>query len=360
LQLVDKNILMVSPQPWNHIFVSKHHFATHLAEASNKVYFLNPPSDVNKCDITEYANLYTVHYRGFIAGLRFLPKLIQRATMRWKFHQLQKICKTKFDIVWSFDNSVFFDFSALPKSVYSISHIVDWNQDFEFTKASKTANLCLASSKFIEEKQKKYNLYSFNIGHGFNSIENTEKKVNLNGNNKINCGYAGNLDIQYIDWEIINSLVGNFPHIDFHFAGQWKSQANFNHLNNKPNFFYYGKIKAEELYSFYKKMDLLLLVYRYKEFPKQLANPHKMMEYLGAGRMIVSSWTEQYAKSPVEKLIKMVRSPEDFISAFDEVQSNVDFWNNEDIRDSRIQFAQLYTYENQINRIEKIIKNNSQ
>ena len=37
--LKDKSILIVSPEPWAHLFVSKHHYAVHLAQRGNKVFF---------------------------------------------------------------------------------------------------------------------------------------------------------------------------------------------------------------------------------------------------------------------------------------------------------------------------------
>jgi hypothetical protein len=359
LKLKNKNILLISPEPWNHIFVSKHHYATHLAARGNKVFFLNPPSNQEQVEKTEIENVFTVQYFGFIKGLRLFPKSFQKYFISQKFKQLQKLCKVKFDLVWSFDNSVFFDFSALPNEVYCISQIVDWNQNFQFSRASETADLCLASSNYILEKQKKYNLKSYKVGHGFNKIQNELSNIEVVGSNKVKCGYAGNLDIQYIDWNLVEKLLDNFPNVDFHFAGQWNSKNKFSNIFKKPNFYFYGRLEADSLPSFYKKMDLLALIYQYRKYPQQLANPHKMMEYLASGKMILATWTEEYFDLSSDNFIKMNKNTADFISTFKDVVHNLEYWNNDAMIKSRIDFANQNSYSKQIDKIEKYIKSHS-
>ena len=355
VKLQQKNILIISPEPWEHIFVSKHHYATHLASLANKVFFLNPPSKISECNRTDHENLYLVFYKGFLKGLRYLPSFIQKVIIRNKFYKIQKLCQTKFDIIWSFDNSVFFDFSALPNEVYCISHIVDWNQDFEFKKASKTANLCLATTSFILEKQLKYNSNSHNIGHGFNYVLDKKTKFELKGKNKIKCGYAGNLDIQYIDWNLIESLLMEFPFVDFHFVGQWNSKANFPKIYEKQNFHYYGKIHSNNLPAFYKSVNILILVYLHEKYPEQLANPHKMMEYLASGVMILATWTEEYKKLAADRLILMIKSREDFIERFKNVIKDLEKWNDHQKTKARVSSAEKSNYKRQIIRIEKLL-----
>ena len=53
--LKGKTILILSPQSWGKMFVSKHHYAIGLAKKGAVVYFLNPPDQENhqpKGDIT--------------------------------------------------------------------------------------------------------------------------------------------------------------------------------------------------------------------------------------------------------------------------------------------------------------------
>ena len=43
--LTNKTILIISPQAWGIMFLSKHHYAIELARRGNRVYFLNPPGE---------------------------------------------------------------------------------------------------------------------------------------------------------------------------------------------------------------------------------------------------------------------------------------------------------------------------
>ena len=43
--LTNKTILIISPQGWGDMFISKHHYAIELAKKGNTVYFLNPPGE---------------------------------------------------------------------------------------------------------------------------------------------------------------------------------------------------------------------------------------------------------------------------------------------------------------------------
>ncbi len=355
MKLEGKNILIISSESWDHLFVSKHHYAVHLTKRGNRVFFLNPPTKKNKCVESEYKNLMLVQYTGFIKGLRFFPYLFQKRIIKSKFQEIQKLCQTAFDVVWSFDNSVFFDFSALSKDVFCISHIVDLNQDFEFERSSSTADLCLASSQYILSKQKKYNNYSYFIGHGFNEEQSMRSSIELRGANRINAVYAGNLDIRYLDWDLIKQLIFDFPEVDFHFMGQWNAKNGFEDILRGPNFFYYGIIPANELNDIYMKADILLLLYNYMEFSEQLANPHKMMEYLGSGKMVVATWTDEYTDLHHKGIIKMAKNLKDFISNFKLVASETNLWNDLKSITPRVSYAQSNSYDAQITKVEDFI-----
>lgn len=41
----NKTILIISPEPWGKMMISKHHYALELAKLGNEVYFLNPPNN---------------------------------------------------------------------------------------------------------------------------------------------------------------------------------------------------------------------------------------------------------------------------------------------------------------------------
>lgn len=363
-KLQNKSILLISPEPWSHIFVSKHHYAIHLAKKGNKVYFLNPPSNTFRVEKTIFKDVYSVHYKGFIKGLRFFPALIQKWLVRQKFDRLERLCDSTFEVVWAFDNSVFYDFSSLPGTILKISHIVDLNQDFETQKAASTADICFGTTRFIIQRLTRYNKNAHFINHGYNNhYVDLSIKNNMPGENKIKAVMVGNLSMPYLDWEVLTICAQNHPKIDFVFYGPNASEyslvINHHHrfkkkLYDLPNAFFPGKIGANEIPAVLNAADVLLISYR-EEHHSDQANPHKMMEYLGVGKVVVATKTLEYETLTEDSLIAMSDRNEDYPEFFDRVVSDMEKWNSRELRDKRRAYAINNTYATQIKRIEKRI-----
>lgn len=359
-----KNILIISPEPWSHIFVSKHHYAVYLSRLGNTIFFLNPPSHQVNCVLTEFDNLYSVNYTGFTKGLRFLPSVLSRKLIRSKFEFLQILCSVKFDVVWSFDNSVFFDFASFPKEVLKISHIVDLNQDFQMESAAKTADICFGTSHLITNKLKQYNRNSFFINHGFNSSDIVEDHLQIPGNNNIKAVLIGNLLMPYLDWEILLMCVKKHPEVDFVFYGPnadkyLENNETYNKskrdLMKYTNTFFPGKVPASSISSILNNADLLLVSYQEMHHNDQ-ANPHKIMEYFGSGKVTVATNTLEFKALAKESLIAMSERNTQFPDVFDNVVSSLDKWNDKNIREKRREYALNNSYNMQIERIEKLIQ----
>ncbi|GAB3330190.1 hypothetical protein GCM10027429_07080 [Marivirga atlantica] len=362
----DKIILIISPQKWSEVKVSKHYYAIELTSLGNTVYFLNPPTpklkDI-KISATEYESIKCIDYGGFISGIGYLPKFLRNKIFRKKLLQFEKLIVRKINIVWSFDNSVFYDFSALPSRIIKISHIVDFNQHFNIELSSRTADICLGSTRHIVKRSERFNKNSYFIHHGYlpssneKTVAGNKKEINLNlpGNNKIKAGYAGNLDIKYIDWSLLEHLVNEFQNIDFVFAGPWEDEKRKKFMESKANFFYIGKLPSNRLTNFYMLTDILIITYRYQEFPEQLANPHKMMGYLGSGKMIISTWSEEYSELNEERLILMAQDKDIYTQYFGNVIDNMNLWSSNELTNRRKEYALNNTYSNQIKRVEKLI-----
>lgn len=364
MELVKKNILLISPESWEHIFVSKHHYATHLGERGNKVYFLNPPTSTFKNEKTTYKNVFNIHYTGFSKGLRYYPAFIQRFFIRKVFNELQKKLDVTFDIVWSFDNSVFYDFKALPKSILKISHIVDLNQNFQTAKATQTANICFGVTHSIIDRLKQYNKHSYFINHGYNSNTKSDTiKIKIPGKHKIKALYAGNLSIGYLDWESLFYISKNNQEINFIFIGPHADNFTLN-KNTTHNFkqrftqlsnaHFVGKLESKVLQKWYHSADILLISYQEQNHIDQ-ANPHKMMEYLSSGKVIVGTKTLEYQKLAKQGIIAMADKNEELPHLFKEVAINLEQWNSDELSQKRKDFAMGNTYDKQIERIEGLL-----
>ena len=311
---------------------------------SNRVYFLNPPSGAYNLTSSEYDLVSILDYPGFWKGLHRLPKSIRKLNLRKVYRKIESLIGERIDVIWSFDNSVFFDFDLLPTDVLKVSHIVDFNQDFQFERAARTADICLGSTSGIVNKQRKYNANSFFVNHGCTSQKSQEYVLETSG---LSIGYGGNLEIPYLDWELLNEAFRQFPQATFYFAGPGKPKT------DASNVTYLGELSKGQLLGFIERMDLLIIVYRADEFKDQLSNPHKMMEYLSTGKPVVATYTEEYKDH--QHLIAMSETNQVWIQKLGEVINHLEEWSAPALVTERKEIVAENTYIKQIHRIERFV-----
>ena len=358
MQLVDRNILIISPEPWDHIFVSKHHYAVHLAKRRNNVFFLNPPS--SKSDTKSDRGVTIVDYKGFLKGMAFLPKFLRLTITRRVYRSVEIVCQKSFDIIWSFDNSVFYDFDALPKKVLKISHTVDLNQDFQTKRASKSADVCFGVIDDIVSRALLCNVNSYKVGHGLNIPASDVIPLILPGKNKKKALYIGNLAMKYLDWKIVYQAISLNSSVDFIFVGPQRKNIDLN-INpfhnykklilNLPNAYFLPKVSSDEIPNYLMSSDALILSYQQARHKDQ-ANSHKVLEYLASGKPIVATYTSEYDGS---NLLYMSKLNSEWPELFKKVIQNLPKYSNPELTKKRRTHALNNTYIKQIDRIEQIL-----
>lgn len=360
MELVNKSILLISPEPWDHIFVSKHHYATTLTMRGNSVFFLGPPSNRYAINKTEYDNLWSLSYKGFPSGMRFFPAVLRRFFQSRVLSKLQLMVENKIDLIWSFDNSVFFDFNAFDSKIIKISHIVDLNQNFETKLAAQTATICFGVTQRIADRLKQYNPKTYVLSHGVKYSPEVPKTQTLPGKNKTKALYTGNLAMRHIDWGLVKALSEEFDQtVDFVFLG-----SNHKALDGSkkaetlsmPNVFLLDPVSANDIMTYLNAADILLVLYS-KQYFEEYASPHKLLEYLLSGKIIISTCIKEYLN--LEKdLIIMSKNSQQYIEKFSKVLENLDYYNNNNLSEKRKTIAFNNTYERKIDQVEKLIQNN--
>lgn len=340
-------VLLISPESWSHIHVSKHHYAIELANQGSKVFFLNPPSDHYQLTRSAFENLFVLDYKGFIKGLHFLPAFVRLWEQRRVLNQLFELAGGKFDVVWSFDNSVFYDFAVFGTDTLKISHIVDLNQNFQTARAAKSADICFGVITRIVERLKQYNANAYLIGHGVH-IHPCEQQVTLPGRNELKALYFGNLSMPHLDWELLGEAVLRFPNLDFILLGSNGEQA-ANRFSSNSNVYVLPPVSSEILSCYMAASDILLLFYT-PEYYDNFASPHKLMEYLSSGKTIVASYTEDHSNHA--DLMMMARSKVEWLDLLDAAIGNLDKLSNADLAERRKEVAIESCYENQILKIK--------
>ena len=351
MKLEGKNILLISPEPWSNMKVSKHHYAEHLSK-KNSVYFLNPPGNSFEQQ-KEIDQLFIIDYKPKFKGLHLLPQWISAKLIQLEYNELQENVGVNFDVVWSFDPSRFFNLTKI--EAIKICHIVDWNQKFQRKILAKTADICFSTSSYLQAELGLYNKNSYFINHGYAERKILQIELPDQLDKRPRTGYIGNLNIKYLDWSLIYQVASKHSDVLFYFIGPYDLDAGTEKMKETfqlSNTIFLGQINAKLIPSYLDQMDILLLAYKAEQYPKQLANPHKMLEYLGSGKPIVSTHTKEYEAC---KLLSMSKNLADFYSIFASTINNLEEHSNSQIREARIALAKENQYEEQISRIESFI-----
>ena len=207
-------------------------------------------------------------------------------------------------IVWSFDNSWLYELDLFGKTCLKIGHVVDFEMDFETERFALTADICFGITPDIVTRLGQFQSKSFLLGHGYFDINidaaSSEKEFI--------AFYGGNLLIPYINRHMLLTLVRHHPEVRFVFVGS-AGVGNLTTQVTEEDRFFLDNLKAhknaqimphltpEEYRTEMAKATVCLLVYDHENFADQAANSHKILEYLGAGKAVISFPIEAYDKN---------------------------------------------------------------
>ncbi len=355
-------ILIISPESWGAHTVSKQHYAITLGKAGCRVLFLNPPTkglDGIQVEATaEHSDVFEVNTPPVAKGLRFYPARFRRwIEQRW-LERLEREIGGIVKVVWLFENSRFFDMKFAGERL-KIYHQVDLNQDFQVERAALTADICFSTTDFISQKLQAFNKHTYKVHHGVfvanNSRTLPDNLVNNFSSGKMHAGYIGNLDIPYVDVSLLSELVKSFPEVIFHFVGSYSQTGElYRACSNAGNVIWWGRVESTLIPAILTQCDILLITYLAENFREQLASPHKMMEYLASGKIVVATYTDEYKDK--RQLLEMVDDSRDYLKTFSRVVENLGEYNSLEKQEVRIEYAQQHSYDRQLDKIFALLK----
>jgi len=362
----NKVIYIFSPQPWNYLQISKHHYARALA-AHNRVYFIAPPVSsksfsfsLDKKDEGLYLLNYTLAAPVF---LRFKLPALYKLLLRTYLSRLLRIKLPAADVAFDFGcyqefNSL--DFTDAKNKIYFPVDDSDY-----FVPLTRGADLVLTVSKSIQAKFPEGKCHFIN--HGLSEAFSRVTLLDLANNKgwkpgpRISVGYAGNLFIRYIDRVTIEILIETYPFVDFHFFGLCSPSklddqevSWYEYLNKKSHVFLHGVLTTEALAEKYRDIDVFLLCYKPVEGFNRADNSHKIIEYLSSGKVIISSYISLYSGTDLFFMMPDF-SNDSFRSTFDSTINNLNDFNTIEFMNYRRLFSLGHTYDKNIELISSLI-----
>ena len=356
-----KTILIISPESWQAHAVSKHHYAMTLTAQGFSVLFLGPPSAGSQLAIEPapgHPGLFIVQAPAVGRGLRFYPGFVRRRLEAAWLRRLELAFGARVDMVWLFENSRFYDMGFASNRL-KIYHQVDLNQNSHPATAARTADVCFCTSDGILARLLPHNPRTHKIHHG-TAVPAQPLALSTAQNASLQSGgpnavYIGNLDILYIDAELLAAATQAHPAVRFHFVGGYSPQGQLRKLAaHLPNVVWWGKVPSPLIPTILARADVVLCAYKAAQYAEQLASPHKFMEYLASGRTIVATYTDEYKDQ--RHLLEMVDDNAGYLAAFSRVVGDLDEYNSPHRQAERKAFAEAHSYSKQLDRIFSLLQ----
>lgn len=366
----DKNILIISPQPWSYLFISKQHYALELSK-HNRVYYLcapeNKPGTGSSISAAKESDqLYILKYRIPIPGvfLFHAPKIFKAVNL-FAVRRILKRIKPRFDVCIDFGSYQFYDDMHFIQADTKIFFPVDDHHNLK--PSDRGCDYLFSISVNIIHKLKKagYNCHFINHGlsEAFASVARN-RLVHFKGwerSGNIKAAYSGNLFIPFLNIPLFKKIILENPECEFQLFGSTNYDKKnpvhndwYRFLQEAENVTVFGFSEPPALAAHLNNADICLMCYKpdFKNYHGE--NSHKIFEYLSTGRVIVSTHISLYAGND---LLNMTDSgkDEDLPGLFAETIRQIDHYNSDELAKRRMDLAIHNTYAKQIERMEGII-----
>lgn len=376
-RLTGKTILIVSPQSWGKMFVSKHHYAVELAKKGNRVYFLNPPGQEgtrkDRLSIEPsgvHEDLLLIYHRlSFPYNIKFHWIGLFHLLMKGHVRKILKQLGRPVDIVWSFDLGHLYPFSFFPASSYKLFHPVDEPLNQTAIDSADGAQIIFSVTREILEKYQAFDAPKYFINHGVTGEFLEPFEITAAPGNPIRVGFSGNLLRDDIDRKVFLQIIKENPAVVFECWGSYQAGHSnigggagmeltdfIRSLQESKNVVLHGVVNTATLAKELQRMDAFLICYDIHKDQSRGTNYHKVMEYISRGKVIVSNNITTYAGEP--DLVRMTTSRdhnEELPGLFRETIARLEEFNTLALQQKRIDYARQNSYLGQIDRINGLI-----
>ena len=352
-----KRILIVSPEAWGAVRLSKHHYASKLKDHGAQVFFLGPDSTKeNEIRILSESEAQPVllFRPPPLRGIRFLPQAVRAWLEARQMRRLASVAGGPFDLLWNFD---LYRFRWITDRTYArtrIVHAMDLRNPAHFPGPARRADLVIVVSatmaKVLVEQQHKV----LRISHGW--LPRERRAVTLPAFKEgIRVGYLGNLAMPVIDWSGILKIASDHSIVQIHLIGPLHGTFGEDthmdptveaRLRALPNVHLTGPVPFNEVPKWLEAMDILLIAYDPEHADRNVGHPHKLLEYLASGKVVLSNYLEDQAD--LEGLVVMAPQGRRITPLFDQVLRELEDLNTPGLQAKRKAYAMANSYDRKV------------
>ncbi|MGB8191588.1 MAG: hypothetical protein WCF67_06700 [Chitinophagaceae bacterium] len=370
--LSGKQIIVLSPENWGQLLISKHNYAIALGRGGNKVHFLTLTDTLRSGEISAFdsgfENLTIVRFKPNIPlSLKFRARPLYNFLMKFFMRRMLKKLSVKPDIVWDFNCS--YEYPDL--SVFGAAHTIYQPVDFIKPDArTKKADIMVTISEKILQQYQRTDTPKLLVSHGISGeyAKLAAQPPVTEQPQRVKAGYIGNLTIDSLDRQLLKRLVAENPEVEFHIIGPLDKKNNnlgidikdtemeelAQFLKTAANVVLYGSRPSAEVSQMISGFDVLLICYKTTS-TFQGDNSHKMLEYMASGKLILTTYLSAYDGNEL-----VVMSPagknEELPRLFKAAVGNLAHYNSADLQNRRKQVALENTYDKQILKIEDFFR----
>lgn len=386
--LTGRDIIVVSPQRWSNMWVSKHWISHELSRSGNRVLFVGPPiwiggalrkpigSDIVKRLFHEYSGKVNSNLYLFSAILKpsFAAKTLDHEEMEVCRQLKSRLSSLNFKapILLNFGtNHHILDYiEADPKIYYCVDppFPTPGQESFELRTCQKSDMIFAISETYKETLQamvpdKPIHVvphgYDFELADRVRQL-NTPKPSDLQGISSPIVGYTGSIHDAYVDTQLLSFIAKENPHINFVLVGPYKnnpigaslSESNYEILRKISNVHFLGQKHHNELPGYIKHFNACVILHEIKE-QAEIAKttqrtPFKLLHYLSQGKPIITP--PLFELGPLESLLYIAKNMQEYSKA---VRCSLD--EAPDLVDKRIQYAEQFSYAKTLVKLSKYI-----
>ncbi len=359
-------VLLISPQHWGIMRVSKHHYAIELAKMGHKIFFLEPTEASWKWNRSNF-EIVKSDTEGVILvrqsiNVPYNLKFHAKGIFDWYIKQhIQKLEKHlgPFDLVWSFDLTNAMPLKFFSQKAKKIFFAADWPQVMDALKAADGADLLVSvAHEILDQFPANPSTKKILIDHGVaDCFIEAGKQPFVKSDDVIRVGMSGNFLRPDIDRPVLLEIIRTHSDLVFECFGAYEFKnsnlggsadaytiAFIEALQNAPNVILHGMVRPEVLAKELRRMDAFLICYDVEKDQSKGTNYHKVMEYLAYGRPIVANYVSKYSGNQLVKMPLGKYRNDQLISIFSDTIYSY--------RESKFQFSSVInSYSNQLDLI---------